>query len=170
MTKSYRNILKSAALHALFLIIVYVLQSEVFSYIPIFGYTPALLPLAAIAVAMMEGNGNGSLFGLFAGVLCDISFHQPAALMTLTLTVIGWVVGRLSETVVRRGFLSLVVIGFLSLICVAFVQMLGLLFTSGTPLINLLTTALVQACVTIIFTLPMYWAVKALIRRLRMQA
>ena len=170
MSKSNRYILKSAAYHAVFLLIVYILQAEVFSYIPILGYTPALLPLAAVAVAMMEGNGNGSLFGLFAGIFCDISFHQPAALMTLTLTVIGWLVGRLSETVVRRGFFSLVVVGFLSLICVAFVQMLGLLFTAGTPLSKLLATAFAQAFITIIFTFPIYWAVKFLVRRLRIQA
>ena len=128
MTKIKKQTITTVVVHAVLLIIVYILQAEVFARIKILGYVPALLPLATVGVAMLEGNGRGSVFGLFAGILCDISFNQPAALMTLVLTLAGWFVGRLAETVVRRGFLAYIVVSLGILLLVSFVQMFGQLF------------------------------------------
>jgi len=167
MTKFNKNAVLSPALHALLLLVVYILQAEVFSYIRIFGYTPALLPLAAVAVGMLEGCQRGSIFGLFAGIFCDISFNQPAATMTLTLTLLGLFAGYLGETVVRRGLLALFVCGFGALMLTAFIQMFGQLFFENTPAGPLLLTALCQALCSLIFVLPLYWAVGYIARRTR---
>ena len=167
MTRERKQTVRTVIIYAVFLIIVYILQAEVFTRIRILGCIPALLPLAAVGVAMLEGSGRGSVFGLFAGILCDVSFNQPAALMTLTLTLVGWIVGRLAETVVRRGFLAFIVVSFCALLLVSFVQMFGQLFFEHAPAGALLKTALGQTLVTLIFTLPMYPVLKYLSRKTR---
>ena len=167
MKSENRQTIKNVLLHAVFLLVVYILQAEVFSRVKLFGYTPALLPLAVIGVAMLEGNGRGSIFGLFAGILCDISYNQPAAVMTLTLTVVGWLAGRLAETVVRRGFLAYIALSFCILLLVAFVQMFSQLFFEHAPAGALIRTALGQTLWTLIFILPMYPIIKGLAKRTR---
>ena len=167
MTRERKQTVRTVIIFAVFLIIVYILQAEVFTRIRILGCIPALLPLAAVGVAMLEGSGRGSVFGLFAGIFCDVSFNQPAALMTLTLTLVGWIVGRLAETVVRRGFLAFIVVSFCALLLVSFVQMFGQLFFEHAPAGALLKTALGQTLVTLIFTLPMYPVLKYLSKKTR---
>ena len=167
MTRERKQTVRTVIIYAVFLIIVYILQAEVFTRIRILGCIPALLPLAAVGVAMLEGSGRGSVFGLFAGIFCDVSFNQPAALMTLTLTLVGWIVGRLAETVVRRGFLAFIVVSFCALLLVSFVQMFGQLFFEHAPAGALLKTALGQTLVTLIFTLPMYPVLKYLSKKTR---
>ena len=167
MTRERKQTVRTVIIYAVFLIIVYILQAEVFTRIRILGCIPALLPLAAVGVAMLEGSGRGGVFGLFAGILCDVSFNQPAALMTLTLTLVGWIVGRLAETVVRRGFLAFIVVSFCALLLVSFVQMFGQLFFEHAPAGALLKTALGQTLVTLIFTLPMYPVLKYLSKKTR---
>ena len=167
MKSESRQTVRSVLLHAVFLIAVYILQAEVFSRVRLFGVAPALLPLAVIGVAMLEGNGRGSVFGLFAGILCDISYNQPAAVMTLTLTLVGWLAGRLGETVVRRGFLAYIALSFCMLLLVAFVQMFTQLFFEHAPAMALLLTALGQTLWTLVFILPMYPVIKSLAKRTR---
>lgn len=163
--KLKRQTVKAVVIHAVFLIVVYILQAEAFSRIKILGIVPALLPLATVGVAMLEGNGRGSVFGLFAGILCDISFNQPAALMTITLTLAGWFAGRLAETVVRRGFLAYIVVGLGVLLLVSFVQMFGQLFFEHVPAGALLLTALGQTLITLVFTIPMYPVIKSMAKK-----
>ncbi len=165
MTKIKKQTITTVVVHAVLLIMVYILQAEVFARIKILGYVPALLPLATVGVAMLEGNGRGSVFGLFAGILCDISFNQPAALMTLVLTLAGWFVGRLAETVVRRGFLAYIVVSLGILLLVSFVQMFGQLFFEHVPAGTLIRTAVGQTLITVVFTVPLYPVLKYLAKK-----
>ena len=68
--------------HIVFIIAVYILQSMVFTYVPISGTVPVLLPIAVAGIATFEGSSRGGGYGLLAGALCDISFNQPVLVMT----------------------------------------------------------------------------------------
>ena len=151
--------------HILFIIAVYILQGLVFTYIPIQGTVPVLLPIAAVGIATFEGSAKGGGYGLLAGMLCDISFNQPVIIMTVTLTVVGIVAGLLGETVMARGFPTYFLGCLGALVLTAFVSFFSLLFFNSVDVRSLLTTAGRQTLYSMIFAIPMYFIVRALGRR-----
>ncbi|MDR0839057.1 MAG: hypothetical protein LBN99_05385 [Oscillospiraceae bacterium] len=155
----------SFAYHALFLIIVYVVQALVLPYITALPSIPLILPLAAVGAAMFEGGSRGAAAGLFAGALCDLSMNQPIASFTVLFTVMCLAIGILSDTVIARGFAPyfLMCVGALAL-C-SFVQMFTLLFFDDVPPRGLLTEALRQGLVSLPFTVPVYFGARGLVRR-----
>lgn len=152
-------------LHIVFIIIVYIFQSMVFTYIPIDDIIPILLPIAVVGIATFEGSSRGGGYGLLAGMLCDVSFNKPVIAMTVVLTLVGIFVGILSETVIARGFPSFFLCCFGTLALTSFVSMFSLLFFSGVDLSSLLIVGLKQTLYSMIFTFPMYFVVRSLGRR-----
>lgn len=151
--------------HIVFIVVIYIFQALIFTYIPIGGVVPILLPIAVVGVAMFEGSSRGGGYGLLAGMLCDISFNQPVIVMTVTLTVIGIVVGVLSETVMARGFPTFFLGCLGALILTSFVSFFALLFFNSVDIMVLLKTAAQQTVYSMIFTIPIYFIVRALGRR-----
>jgi hypothetical protein len=151
--------------HIIFIIIVYIFQSMVFTYISFNGVFPVLLPIAVVGIAMFEGSSRGGGYGLLAGMLCDVAFNQPVIVMTVVLTVVGIVVGVLSETVMARGFPTFFLCCFSALVLTSFVSMFSLVFFSGVDFSALVRTGVLQTLYSIIFTLPFYPIVRSLGRR-----
>ena len=149
-------------LHALLLMSVYVFQSMIFPYLKIMGIVPLLLPVACTGVAVYQGKVAGSVSGLFAGILCDISFNAPVGLFTLVLTFTGIAVGALSDTVLTRKFGSYFICSVAVLALCAFVQMFQLLFFEGVAPYLLLNTALRQTICSVAFTFPLWFFVRSL--------
>ena len=160
MPKIRPRTLITVLLHALLLITLYFFQAAVFPYLPLFGVKPLILPVAVVGVALLEGVVSGGMFGLFAGILCDVSLNQPAIECTVILTVVGLAVGILSETVLAHGFPSYVFAAACSLFALALCQMFGLFVYSGVSFLPLLTTALRQTLYSLFFTLPLYYLVR----------
>ena len=148
--------------HILFVIIIYIFQSMVFTYIPIDGIVPVLLPIAVVGIAMFEGSSSGGGYGLFAGMLCDVSFNQPVIIMTVVLTLVGIFVGILSETIMSPGFPTFFLCCLAALILTSFVSMFSLLFFSGVDMSALLKVGLKQILYSMIFIVPIYFFVRAL--------
>jgi hypothetical protein len=90
--------------HILFIVVVYIFQSMVFTYIPIDGIIPVLLPIAVVGLATFEGSSRGGGYGLLAGMLCDVSFNQPVIIMTVVLTLVGLSSGFCPKRLWRAGF------------------------------------------------------------------
>ena len=151
--------------YALFLLILYILQGLIFSHFKIFGSVPMLFPMAVIGVSLFTGCTTGGVFGLFAGILCDISLNETAALFTITFTVIGLLVGALSESVITRSLISYCILSLLALMLTAFFQMFSLLFFAGEGPELLVKTAIVQTLVSLIFLFPIYFCLRPIVRR-----
>ena len=79
--------LTALLLYVPLLLIAYLLQDTVFSELPIGGARPLILPVAVVGAAMFGGRLRGGVFGLCAGILCDVSLCRPAVLFTLLLTL-----------------------------------------------------------------------------------
>ena len=163
--KEGRALIISIILHALLLMTVYIFQGMVFPYLRLYGLVPILLPVAATGVAVYEGRVAGGVTGLFAGILCDVSFIEPTAVFTVLLTITGLIVGTLSDTVMARGFAAFFISSAVVLAVVAFVQMFPLLFFEGAPPSPLMITALGQTVYSLLFTLPLSLFVRALGKR-----
>jgi len=155
----------SLILHALLLIIVYVFQGMVFPYMRLIGLVPLLLPVVSTGAAVYQGRIAGGVVGIFAGILCDISFNAPVGTFTVLLTMTGLIVGSLADTVMARGFATFYICCAVVLAVSAFAQMFPLLFFENVPPTPLLVTALWQTVYSLIFALPIWFFVRALGKR-----
>jgi len=161
-----KEITSSIILHALLLITVYIFQGAIFPFIPIGGFIPLLLPVVVTGIALYEGRYTGGLSGLFAGILCDISFNQPVGTFTVFLTVVGLGVGILSDTVVLSGFMTYYFGCAAVLIISAFVQMTPIVaLPNNIPTAVLMGTAIGQTIYSLILAFPIWFLVRALGRR-----
>jgi len=154
--------LTSLFLHAILLTVVYVFQGMVFPYVRLNGFVPLLLPIAATGVAIYEGRYTGGFFGIFAGILCDVSFNEPAGVFTVMLTLSGLLIGTLADTIITRGFVMFIASCVVVLALSAFVQLLPLFFTGAVPLAPLVSTGIQQTVYSLIFTIPIWFFVRAL--------
>lgn len=157
-----RRIVLQFIYHALFLLVVYIVQALVLPYVKALPSIPLILPLAAVGVAMFEGGGRGAVAGLFAGVLCDLSMNRPAAQFTLLLTLICIVICVLADAVLAPGFLAYFTLSIGTLVVCAFMQMFTPLFFDGIDPIHLIREAVRQSAVSLPFTVPIYFASRAL--------
>jgi len=156
----------SILLHALLLIIVYVFQGAIFPFVRIGGLVPLLLPVVVTGIALYEGRYVGGLSGLFAGILCDISFNQPVGTFTVFLTVVGLGVGTLSDTVLLSGFITYYISCAAVLIVSAFIQMLPILaMPNNVQLSVLMTTLIWQTVYSLVLAFPIWFFVRALGKR-----
>jgi len=160
-----RTLIISISLHALLLITVYVFQGMIFPYLRIFGFAPLLLPLVSTGVAVYEGRFTGGVTGLFAGILCDISFNEPVGVFTVLLTMLGLLVGAMADTVIARGFATFFLCCAAVLVISALIQMFPLVSFLGVPPQNLIPTALWQTVYSLIFAFPIWFFVRALGKR-----
>lgn len=160
-----RSLVVSVLLHALLLIIVYVFQRMIFPYVRLFGLIPLLLPIAGTGVAMYEGSYAGGVTGIFAGILCDVSFNEPAGVFTVLLTMTGLLIGTLADTIIARGFVTYFISCIAVLAVSAFAQMFPLLFFEKVSPTPLLMTALWQTVYSLIFTVPLWFFVRSLGKR-----
>ena len=153
--------------HAILLLILYFIQALVF---PWFGTAvqPMLLCVAAAGVAHGEGSFPGALFGLFAGILTDSALGRPVMTFTLLLTVLGLLVGYLSENWISGnlpGYLASCAIS--CLICIA-VQALPVLLRHGSPA-ALAITALIQFAASMIAALVLFPVIRRMTRTVPME-
>lgn len=160
MSKAQSKTLIKVFLHLCLLILAYILQALLFTHLPLFGVKPLIIPLFVAGAALLEGAVPGGTFGLFAGILCDVSFNQPAIQFTLLLTAVGLIVGMLSETVIACSLPSYLLCSLGVLLLSGLVQMFGLLFFGGASFVALLGVLLLQTLYSMFFTVPVYYLIQ----------
>ena len=160
-----RTLIVSIVLHALLLMVVYIFQSMIFPYLRLAGLAPLLLPIVSTGVAVYEGRYTGGIVGLFAGILCDVSFHQPTGVFTVLLTLLGLLIGTLADTVIARGFVTFFLCCVAVLAISSLVQMFPFVFFEDVSPGLLWPTALWQTVYSLIFTIPIWFFVRALGKR-----
>jgi len=153
-------------LHALLLITVYAFQGIIFPFIRVNGLVPLLLPIAATGIALYEGRYFGGITGLFAGILCDISFNNPVGTFTVLLTFTGLLIGTLADVIVLRGFVTYYLCCAAVLIVSAFVQIFPLIISleqmeRSIPIQALLSTTIQQTIYSLILAFPIWFFVRA---------
>ena len=144
------------------LLILYLLQAIVFVKIRLFGVKPVLLPIAVVGVAVFEGSTVGGAFGLFAGMLSDVSYAHPLIEYTIILTALGIVIGLLSDSVLSRRFPSYLLCCVVVLILISAVQVLGMVLFSNAEVSDLIGVAWKQTAYSLLFVLPIYFPIKAI--------
>ncbi|NCB63218.1 MAG: rod shape-determining protein MreD [Clostridia bacterium] len=129
------------ALYAVGLLPVWWLEVFVLNRFPLFGIIPMLLPLAAVAVAVLEGPLGGAGFGLAVGVLCDAVYFGTNGTMTLALTLIGWAAGAAATYVLDRTFWGCLLCSVAALFTIGTARVFVHWFTAAAALPVLLRVA-----------------------------
>jgi len=156
------NFVVLIVLHVLLHMTAYVFQSMIFPYIRLAGLIPMLLPIVCTGVAVYQGRVAGGVSGLFAGILCDVSFNNPVGFYTVVLTLAGIAVGTLTDTVLTRKFGSFFLCSIAVLAIMAFLQLFPLMFFEGVAPNLLFSTALRQIAYSLLFTIPIWFFARSL--------
>jgi len=162
-----RALIVTIFLHALLIVVVYMFQGVILPFMRFNGLVPLLLPVASTGIALYEGRYAGGAAGLFAGILCDISFNHPVGVFTVLLTISGLIIGALADAVVLRGFVTYYISCAAVLIVSAIVQMFPLIVSpaSNIPIQSLIAIAIQQTIYSLIFALPIWFFVQSLGKR-----
>lgn len=144
------------ALYALGLLPVWWLEAFVLNRFPLFGIIPMLLPLAAVAVAVLEGPMGGAGFGLAVGILCDAVYFGTSGAMTLALALIGWAAGAAAAYVLNRNFLGCLLCAAGALLTIGAGRIFLRVFTGAAPLPVLLGVAVPELLYSLGFLILVY--------------
>jgi len=164
--KKRQALMISILLHALLLVTAYVFQGVILPFMRLGGLVPLLIPVAATGIALYEGRDTGGIAGLFAGILCDISFNEPIGSFTVLLTLTGLCIGTLADTVILPGFVTYYLSCFAVLVLSTFVQIFPLLVLQRVPVQSLVATAIQQNIYSLALALPIWFFVRALGKRI----
>lgn len=145
------------------LVLAYIIQSMIFTYVRIFGLVPLILPIVSTGVAVYGGRTAGGVSGLFAGMFTDLSLNQPLALFTVILTFAGVGVGTVADTIFAKRFGTYFISCAAVLAACAIVQLFPLLIFEGVPAFLLFNTALRQTVYSLVFAIPIWFAIRKII-------
>ena len=124
--------------------------------IPILGVTPMLLPLAAVAVAVLEGTVAGAGFGLAVGILCDAVYFGTNGAMTIGICVAGMLAGALAQNLLRQNLLGCLLCSLLALAAIDGVRILVRLLLGKGEIGAMLALAGREILISMIFVFPVY--------------
>lgn len=144
--------------YALALIPVLILSLFVFPLIPIFGTVPALLPVAAISVAVLEGPAGGAGFGLLVGILTDALIPGIPGTMTFALSFLGACSGAAARYGVQQNLAGCLICSGGSLFLINLVRVIYLFLRGTAPLGPLLLTAAGEILWSLVF-LPVVYGI-----------
>jgi hypothetical protein len=156
-----RTKLISALKKLLLLFVLYFAQCA-FARLRLGGVSPLLLPAAAIGVSMFVDGQWGALWGLLAGILCDVSVGDYPLMCTLTLCAAGLAVGFLTEFFFARTFVTYLVFSLITLAVLSFEQIIPMMMFKGVAIEAVLPVVVVQMAYSAVFIVPIYFLCRRL--------
>ena len=114
-------------LWAMLLILLYALQTSLFTFISFDGFSANLMLLMTVSIAFLRGNKYGVFFGFMAGILQDSTSGSYFGLATFSYMTIGLIFGKFSVNLFRDQSL-LPVISSIPALAIHFAITIGFLF------------------------------------------
>lgn len=151
--------------YALGLLPIWLLDAFVLSRFPLWGTTPILLPVAATAVAVLEGAAAGAGFGLWTGLLWTLSYPGVPSAMIFLISLAGFCSGALSQFVLRRSLPGYLVCSAACLALAGFYQVAHGVIVQLGPLPALLSTAGREWLLSLIWAPGVYWVFSRIYRK-----
>ena len=154
--------LRRAVIHALLLAVLFLIQNLLGAYVTPLGVGAMFIPAAVVCVALFEGGVWGAMFGLAAGYFADMGFAENTVLFTVLFAVIGYLTGVFGKYVLRRAFITALVLSAAALVLTAFCQMFPFLFFSGTKIGAVLKTGALQVLWSLPFVPLIYYPCRSI--------
>lgn len=127
--------------YALALALVWLLEAYLLSALPLFGVKPMLLPLCAVATAVLEGSAGGAGFGLAVGLLFDATQPGVPGVTILLMALLGLGLGLLAQYVLRQDLVGCLICSALALFAIDGLRILWRLLVGSAPLRGMLILA-----------------------------
>ncbi|MEF9984030.1 MAG: rod shape-determining protein MreD [Oscillospiraceae bacterium] len=143
--------------YVLIIFITFILQNTP-NFLEILGIKPNLLYICAVIIAMIEGEFIGGIFGIVAGMFCDLGSYNIFGFNTIFLLIVCVAIGLaviyyIKNSKINALILSTIVLISRALIEFFFVYMIWNLEDVNNILINQL---LPTAIYSLIFVIPIY--------------
>lgn len=135
---------------------VWMAEDLLFSRVTLWGVHPVLLPLAAAAVAVLEGPVGGTGFGLGIGLLCSAAWHDMGSLMVLLLALAGALIGAVAQYGLKQNYITCLLCSTALLGGMDLLRILSYLTQGSATLRVMLSVALPEIAVSLPFTIPIY--------------
>lgn len=153
-----RDFILKWLLYAIALFPVLLLEVYIFPRIPIFGIVPSLFPIAAVAVAMLEGPVAGAGFGLFVGILSDALTPGTPGAMIFFLAFLGYATGIASRYGISQNMLGCLICSSSALFLINLLRIIISLFRGTASLWRLLAVAFPEILISLVF-LPLIYGI-----------
>lgn len=161
--------IRKAFIYCFCILVTLELQGAVFCRVSILGARPFFVPLTAVAIGLFEGGFWGGMFGLLTGIFSDAASSDTTALYTVIFAAIGFLAGLLGDKLVNRRFFSCVIVSALALALTVLCQILPMWIYRGASILALLATGGKQILWSLPFSVPAYFACKAVCGRKRIK-
>jgi len=165
---SRSNTSVKAALYGLTLIIFYLLQSVPALNIRFMNVSPELLLVLSICVAFNESETFAAFFGLIVGIINDTVTDGVVGKSALFFMFASFIIAVLLKTVLRRLFLTYVVIELcaIALFLVIEYVLITLFFGSMPLMLCLIKVILPKFFFSAVLCYPVYFVIRFLNRKL----
>lgn len=125
-----------------------------------FGFRALIIIPALVSVAMFERELSGMFFGLFAGLLWDMSSASGGHFQAIMMTVIGFVCGSLITYLMRNNFVT----GTLLTGCALFFHMIccwlkDYIFSGNFDGAYKILTFYIPSCIYTLLYFPLFYFV-----------
>lgn len=156
--------LRRAILYIAVAAIALILQNTVLCRVRILGVKPMIMPAVIAAIGLFENGLWGGVFGIAAGLCCDMSSTGSTVLFTIALALTGFLAGLLTQLYINRRLYSYMILALLAGLFLALWQIVPLWIYSGSHLGALALTGLLQSVWALPLAVPAYYACRAVSR------
>ena len=160
-----RDLIHKWLVYALGLLPLWLLDDYILPRYPLFGVTPMLLPVAAAAVAVLEGAYAGAGFGMAVGLLWELAYPGGFGGLVLGMALAGMAIGALAQYALSQSFVSCLLCSAGVLCMIDGARILRYLFVQAETLDVLLRVAASEIVVSLCFTPFIYLLFRMVFRR-----
>ncbi len=151
-----QNQIQKWTVYSLALLLVLLVDSAILSQLPIHGICPILIPLAVVAVAVMEGSGAGVPVGFIMGFIWVAGYGGGYGARIFILTLVGLLTGAAAQYMLSHSFWGYILCSAGTLIVLEIWQVGIRLLIRYATLPQLLPIALTELGYTLCFTPVIY--------------
>lgn len=160
-----RDLIHKWFIYSLGLVVVWLLDAYVLPRYPVYGTTPMLLPVAVVAVAVLEGALAGSGFGLAVGLLWEVAYPGGFGGLVAFLAVMGMLTGALAQYALSQSLPGCLLSSALMLGVLDGMRILRGLLTHAADLPTMLEVAVPECLLSLAWTPLVYLLFRQIFKR-----
>ena len=151
-----RDLIQKWLTYGLGLLPVWLLDAYILPYFPLFGFTPMLLPLAVVCVAVLEGAHAGAGFGMAVGLLWELAYPGGFGALVIAMALAGMITGAVSQYALQQSLPGCILCSAGVLLVLDLLRVFRGLLTNAATLPALLMVAVPEFLLSLLWTLPVW--------------
>ena len=142
----------------IFVVINYVLQTTFFPHVAILSVTPDTALVLIVSYAILRGDIEGAMFGLFAGLVQDVSGGMFIGIFALLGFLVGYICGKPFRNFFKENyFLPFFIVVMASLAHQFALYVATIMFTGQLEFVHYLRTIILPSTIyTASLSIPLY--------------